>query len=133
MSSLCASGTSLKVKTPQPSLKRRYAPKEMRAQKGSYVAVSEVRVGSRWIKRGTYNRHNIFLYLLGHRDDLHEYREIYLLHVNIRSSSLQIRGETYGSQKHRNADSLLGACHLGGNVYLELETKVWWRELYAEA
>ena len=41
MSSLCASGTSLKVKTPQPSLKRRYAPKEMRAQKGSYNLVSE--------------------------------------------------------------------------------------------
>ena len=40
MSSLCASGTSLKVKTPQPSLKRRYAPKEMRAQKGSYDVVS---------------------------------------------------------------------------------------------
>jgi hypothetical protein len=31
----------LKVKTPQPSLKRRYAPKEMRAQKGSYNLVSE--------------------------------------------------------------------------------------------
>ena len=41
MSSACAWGTSLKVKTPQPSLKRRYAPKEMRAQKGSCHLVSE--------------------------------------------------------------------------------------------
>jgi hypothetical protein len=29
-------GTSLNVKTPYPSLKRRYAPKETRAQNGSY-------------------------------------------------------------------------------------------------
>lgn len=36
ISSLCASGTSLNVKTPHPSLKRRYAPNETRPHKGSY-------------------------------------------------------------------------------------------------
>ena len=36
INSLCASGTSLNVKTPQPSLNKRYAPKETRTQKGSY-------------------------------------------------------------------------------------------------
>lgn len=36
INSLCASGTSLKVNTPQPSLNNRYAPKETRTQKGSY-------------------------------------------------------------------------------------------------
>jgi hypothetical protein len=36
ISSACASGTSLNVKTPKPSLNSRYAPKETRTQKGSY-------------------------------------------------------------------------------------------------
>jgi hypothetical protein len=35
ISSLCASGTSLNVNTPQPSLKSRYAPKETMVQNGS--------------------------------------------------------------------------------------------------
>ena len=37
ISSLCASGTSLNVRTPQPSLNKRNDPKVTRAQKGSYI------------------------------------------------------------------------------------------------
>lgn len=39
MSSLYASGQSLKVRTPQPRLPRRYAPRATRAQNGSYREV----------------------------------------------------------------------------------------------
>jgi hypothetical protein len=75
----------LKVKTPQPSLKRRYAPKEMRAQKGSYSLVSEspatmtmVREVVKVVGPGylgdaeTYERDNLLLDLLRQRDDLKE-------------------------------------------------------------
>jgi hypothetical protein len=42
ISSLCASGTSLKAKTPQPRRKSMYAPKETRAQKGSCLCRQSV-------------------------------------------------------------------------------------------
>jgi hypothetical protein len=74
---------------------------------------------------GTYDRHDIFLDRLRHGNNLHEYREVDLSHVSILSSSsflcLKLGGLPYGGQKHRNADSLLSACHLSGDAILRFE------------
>ena len=76
----------MKVKTPQPRLKRRYAPKEMRAQNGSFFVVSQALVGA----CGTYIRNDLFLELLGQGNDLQEQGEVYLLHVRIQFTMLKV-------------------------------------------
>jgi hypothetical protein len=58
-------------------------------------------VGSKWEvgvvreEGGTYDRHDIFLDRLRHRNNMHEYREVDLSHVSIQSSSslyVKVRG-----------------------------------------
>jgi hypothetical protein len=111
--SACASGTSLKVKTPQPSLKRRYAPKEMRAQNGSYHVVREI-LYMNWDRR-TYHRHDFLLDLFGERDDFHVHGKVNLYYVSIRVHVNPVQGVPYRGQEHRDADGLLGACHVCGD------------------
>jgi hypothetical protein len=82
-------------------------------------------VGATREEGGTYDRHDVILDRLRHGDNLHEYREVDLSHVSIQSSSSflcsTLRELPYGGQEHRNADSLLSACHLGGDLFLRFE------------
>ena len=69
----------MKVNTPQPSLKSRYEPKEMRAQKGIYQALD---FEDKYIWQGVkqaYYRNNFILNLLRERDDFHIDCEVDLL------------------------------------------------------
>lgn len=83
MSSWCASGTSLNVMMPQPRRKRSSAPKEMRAQNGSFKlqtsAGFETHVARRYFWGGgeaTYDRDNLLLDQSGKRNQLQVKGEI---------------------------------------------------------
>lgn len=92
INSSCASGTSLKVKTPHPSLNRRYAPNETIAQRGSCLKTrsacsGEVRVNfrQRLSKQGrlqrTYNRNNLLLDCCAERDQLEKAGQVELYYL----------------------------------------------------
>ena len=69
ISSLCASGTSLKVNTPHPSLNSKYAPNETIAQNGNYRSIVREQIEGRR-DRGACHWYYLILHDLCERYDV---------------------------------------------------------------
>lgn len=127
MSSLCASGTLLNVRTPQPRRESRYAPKVTRHHNGSCtrpgVSVSLRSKESEEDRRAedlgekTYHGDNLFLDHRREGEQLEEESE-----VELDSVSFWFRRRwqwPYRGRKEPDRDGLLGTRHVCGGTGFE--------------